>query len=203
MAPSGIAPSRRFEAIACGRVLEGVEAELVQERRQRNLRVVRHGRPQRQRPVRGQLAHQPVGQWLDGIVLVLFRVSLAADRDDGALGSERARSGGAVRGAGDSLDGEGGQRYGAGGDAGGGLGWRDEAGILRVHWVGCGRLLRSSRCSPRCRASETRRSGSTANFGYRIGGSGPRSGSSKSQVSQAQGYFAGHPEPQCRFAVLH
>jgi len=106
MAPSGIASDRRFEAIACGRVLEGVEAELVRERRQRNLRVVRHSLPQRQRPVRGQLAHQPVGQWLEGIVVVLFRVCLAADRDDGALAGVRAMSGGAVRGAGAALDGK-------------------------------------------------------------------------------------------------
>ena len=76
---------RRFEAIARCRVLEGVEAELVQERRHRDMRVVRHSLPQRQRPVRGQLAHQPVGQRLDGIVLVLLRLGLAADRDDGAL----------------------------------------------------------------------------------------------------------------------
>ena len=64
---------RRFEAIAWCRVLEGVEAELVQERRHRDMRVVRHGLPQRQRPVRGQLAHQPVRERLDGIVLVLLR----------------------------------------------------------------------------------------------------------------------------------
>jgi hypothetical protein len=56
--------------------------------------------------VHGQLAHKPVGQWLDGIVVVLFRVCLAADRDDGALAGVRARSGGAVRGAGAALDGK-------------------------------------------------------------------------------------------------
>ncbi len=76
---------RRFEAIAGCRVLEGVEAELVQERRHRDLRVVRHGLPQRQRPVCGQLAHQPIRERLDGIILVLLRLCLAADRDDGAL----------------------------------------------------------------------------------------------------------------------
>ena len=69
-------PHRRFEAVARRRVLEGVEAELVQERRHRDMRVVRHGVPQRQRPMGGQLAHQPVGQRLDGIVLVLLRLGL-------------------------------------------------------------------------------------------------------------------------------
>jgi hypothetical protein len=66
-------------------VLERVEAELVQERSQRDMRVVRHGVPQRQRPIRRQFAHQPVGQRLDGIVLILLRLGLAADGDDGAL----------------------------------------------------------------------------------------------------------------------
>ena len=49
------------------------------------MRVVRHRVPQRQRPVRRQLADEPIGQRLDDIVLVLLRLGLAADGDDGAL----------------------------------------------------------------------------------------------------------------------
>ena len=61
------------------------QAELVQQRRHRDVGIVCHRIPQRQRAIGGQLADQPVRQRLDGILLVLLGLGLAADRDDGAL----------------------------------------------------------------------------------------------------------------------
>ena len=84
-------PHRRLETSARRRVLEGVEAELVQQRRHRDMRVVRHRVPQRERAIRRQLADEPIGQRLDDVVLVLLRLGLAADRDDGALDRGRGR----------------------------------------------------------------------------------------------------------------
>ena len=72
-------------------VLEGVEAELVQQRRHGDMRIVRHGIPQRQRAMRGQFADEPVRQRLDGVVFVLLRLGLATDGDDGALHGGRGR----------------------------------------------------------------------------------------------------------------
>ncbi len=82
-------PHRRFETVACRCVLEGVEAEFVQERRHRDMRIVRHGIPQRQRAVRGQFAKQPIRQRLNDVVLIVFRLGLAADGDDDTLNRRR------------------------------------------------------------------------------------------------------------------
>jgi hypothetical protein len=84
-------PHRRLETSARRRVLECVEAELVQQRRHRDMRIVRHHVPQRERAIGRQLAHQPIRKRLEGIVLVLLGFGLAADRDDGALDRGRGR----------------------------------------------------------------------------------------------------------------
>ena len=61
-------------------MLEGVEAELVQQRRHGDVRVVRHGVSQRERAMRGQLAHQPIRQRPDRVVLVLIVLGSAHRR---------------------------------------------------------------------------------------------------------------------------
>ena len=72
---------------------EGVEAELVQQRRHGDMRIVRDGVAQRQRAMGGQLRHQPIGQRLDGVVVIVFRFGcLAADGDDGAMDGRRGGS---------------------------------------------------------------------------------------------------------------
>jgi len=79
-------PRRGFQAGAGRAVLEGIEAELVQQHRQGDLRVVRHRIPQRQGAVGRQLADQPLRQRLDDVVSVVVIIRLAAaDGDDGAL----------------------------------------------------------------------------------------------------------------------
>ena len=80
-------PHRGFQACAGRAVLEGVEAELVQQRRQGDARVVRHRVAQRQRAVGRQLTHEPLGQRPDGVVaaVVVIIGLAAADGDDGAL----------------------------------------------------------------------------------------------------------------------
>ena len=65
----------------------------MQESRHRDMRVVSHGIPERQRPMRGQLADEPVGQGLDDVVVVLLRFGLATDGDDGALDDRHGRIG--------------------------------------------------------------------------------------------------------------
>ena len=74
------------------------------------MRVVPHGVPQCQRPVSRQLAHQPVGQWLDGVILILLRRSFAADRDDGALDGGCRRLTGIAVGLRSAIDVNGGWR---------------------------------------------------------------------------------------------
>ena len=67
--------------------LEGVAHQLVQQRRQRDLRIGADRIAKRERAVRSQLGDKPFGQRLDDIFLVilLWLGRLAADRDDGAL----------------------------------------------------------------------------------------------------------------------
>jgi hypothetical protein len=58
----------------------------VQQRRHRDMRIVGERVAQRERAMGGQFDHQPLGQRLDDVVLVLLRLGrLAADGDDGAL----------------------------------------------------------------------------------------------------------------------
>jgi len=90
-------PHRGFQACAGRAVLEGVEAELVQQRRHGDLRVVRHRVPQRQGAVGRQFTHKPLRQRLMASSLV----SSSSDSpppmvDDGTLhiGSGRCRSAG-------------------------------------------------------------------------------------------------------------
>ena len=78
-------------------MLESVQAEFVQQRRHRDMRVVRHRIPQRQRAIGGQLAQQAVRQRLDGILLVFLGLGLAADRDDGTLDGRRGSLAATVR----------------------------------------------------------------------------------------------------------
>jgi len=79
-------PHRGIQACAGGAVLEGIKAELVQQHRQGDLRVVRHRIPQRQGAVGRQLADQPLRQRLDDVVSIVVIIQLAAaDGDDGAL----------------------------------------------------------------------------------------------------------------------
>ena len=67
-----------FEAPRTVGPMEGVNAELVQKRGHRNMRVGRDRVLQRQRPVRGQLSHEPIGQGADGIILFLLGSLLCA-----------------------------------------------------------------------------------------------------------------------------
>ena len=85
-------PHRGFEAAVPRAVPKGVETELVEKRRHRDVRVLRHRVAQRERPMRGQLHQKPLGQWRDGVVLVFRRQGFAADGDDGDMR-------GAMRGA--------------------------------------------------------------------------------------------------------
>ena len=74
MAHAGFKASRRIGLI------EGVDTELVQKRCHRDLRMASDGIAQRQRAMRGQFHHEPVGQRPDGIVVVLLVRSLPALR---------------------------------------------------------------------------------------------------------------------------
>lgn len=67
--------------------LEGVAHQLVQQRRERDLRIGADRIAKRERAVRGQLGDEPFGQRFDDIFLfILLRFGrLAADGDDGAL----------------------------------------------------------------------------------------------------------------------
>ena len=85
-------PHRGFKAAVPRAVPKGVEAELVEKRRHGDVRVLRHRVAQRERPVRGQLDQQPLGQRRDGVVLVFRRQGFAADGDDGD-DARRARPG--------------------------------------------------------------------------------------------------------------
>lgn len=66
-------------------MLESVEAELVQQCRHSDVRVVRHRIPQCQGAVRGQLAYESFRKRLDGVIIAIIRL-LSTDGDDGALG---------------------------------------------------------------------------------------------------------------------
>ena len=66
VAHAGFKASRRIGLV------EGVHTELVQKRCHRDLRMASDGVAQRQRAMRGQLRHKPVGQRADGIIVVLL-----------------------------------------------------------------------------------------------------------------------------------
>ena len=65
----------------------------MEKRRHRDVRISRHRVAQRERPVRGQLDQQPLGQGRDGVVFVFRGRCLAADGDDGAMHGGRGRGG--------------------------------------------------------------------------------------------------------------
>ncbi len=68
-------PHRNIQASTWRAVLEGIEAELVQQCRQGDVHIVRHRVPQRQRAVGRQFTHEPLRQRLDGVVAVVVRAS--------------------------------------------------------------------------------------------------------------------------------
>jgi hypothetical protein len=78
-------PHQGFQTCARRNVLEDIEAELVEEQRHGDMRVVRHGVAQRQRPICGQLNEEPVRERLDDVVIIVLGIRLAADGDDGPL----------------------------------------------------------------------------------------------------------------------
>ena len=83
MAHAGFKTCRRIGLI------ESVHTELVQKRCHRDLRMASDGVAQRQRAMRGEFRHKPVGQRPDGVIVVLLiRTCLPCDRDGGALKSE-------------------------------------------------------------------------------------------------------------------
>ena len=53
-------------------LIEGIHTELVQKRGHRDLRMASDGIAQRQRAMRGQLRHKPVGQRADSIIVLVL-----------------------------------------------------------------------------------------------------------------------------------
>src|SRR6516162_1250175 len=72
-------------------MVKGVEAQLVQKRCHRYLRVHCDGVAKRQRAVGSQLTQETVGQRLYGVVPFLLGFGLAAECDDRALDHRRSR----------------------------------------------------------------------------------------------------------------
>jgi hypothetical protein len=86
-------PHRHFKTAVPHVVPKGVETELVKKRRHRDVWVLRDRVAQRERPMRGQLDQQPLGQWRDGVVLVFRGQGFAADGDDGTMHGGCSRGG--------------------------------------------------------------------------------------------------------------
>ena len=77
-------PYAGFETSLAGRPVEGVAAEFVQQRRHCDVRIVRQGVTQGERPVRCQLGDDAIGQRRNAVLLFVLNLSLAADRYNGA-----------------------------------------------------------------------------------------------------------------------